>query len=129
MSEMTEEQKKKVLEEETAKLQGKEQKKLRYDFDKAIEEMEQPDEIEIKFGGEIFTLPAEMPGPLLLKITDNPENPEIVTDLIGKKLSKAMQQADIEFSAKALLKLISWVKEQWGVTDAGDAKNLLTPDS
>lgn len=129
MAEYTEEEKKRILEEETQKLKQEEQNKLRYDFDKAIAEMEEPDEMEIKFNGEIFTLPAEMPGPLLLKITDNPENPEVVSDMIGRKLSKEMQKANIEFSAKALMELIAWVKQQWGVTDAGDAKNLLTPDS
>lgn len=126
---LTEEEKKRILDEETQKLKQKEQQKLRFDFDQAIAEMESPGEIEIKFNGEIFTLPAEMPGPLLLKVTDNPEDPSVVSEIIGKRLSKEMQKAGIDFYQKQLMELIAWVKRQWGITDAADAKNLLTPDS
>ena len=105
----------------------KEAQKLRFDFDQAIAEVEQ-DELEISFNGQIYTLPSDCPAPLLLKILDNPDDPTIISKLVGSQLSDAIKDAD-EVPMKALTKLIEFIKDAWGIKSADQAKNNLTPDS
>lgn len=105
----------------------KEAQKLRFDFDQAIAEVEQS-EIEISFNGQVYTLPSDCPAPLLLKILDNPDDPTIISKLVGSQLSDAIKDAD-EVPMKALAKLIKFIKDAWGIKSADQAKNNLTPDS
>lgn len=104
-----------------------EAKKLRFDFDQAIAEVEQ-EELIISFNGKEYTLPSDCPTPLLLKIIDNPNDDSVIITIIGKHLKDAIKDSD-NVPLPAFKKLVKFIQDAWGLKSAESAKNNLTPDS
>lgn len=121
------ERQKQQLREQTQREQQREANELRFDFDQAIKEAN-VGKFEIKFKDEIYELPTECPADLLLKILDDPENPKVVSDMIGSKLADEIKNSE-NVPVSAFTQLIDYVKDQWGISNADDAKNMMTPGS
>jgi len=124
---MDQQAQKQQLREQTKKEQQREAQELRFDFDQAIKEAN-VGTLEITFKGEVYELPTECPADLLLKILDDPQNPKVVSDMIGSKLAEEIKNSE-NVPVSAFRQLIEFVKDQWGIANADDAKNMMTPGS
>lgn len=135
MAEYTEEEKKRILEDETEKLKQKERENLIIDFDEALEE-ENADSIVVKFRGDEYEMPPNAPAwlPLFINkhmngsgVVEDKHNLELIARLLGDEFANKIIESGNDVSFEAVNnRILQPVMEHWGLSVQDDSGNEKT---